>query len=361
MRPHSILLAVLVLLVLSPVGALCQAPSAKTPAAAAQPQSTPNDSLGSSPNYSQEPYIYEFVHGNLRYENDGAGIRKSHVRIHVQTPAGLAKIGQLVFQYNAANETLEVESVRVIKPDGTVVTAGPESIQDLSAPVARLAPVYTDAREKHITLPSLSVGDMVEYHLIVRSQPLQPGQFWHTFYLVADAICLDQQVELNVPRARDLKISALSDSHLQIRDDGDRRIYLWKASTLQLPDSNNPLKNFKMDLQSLLEGPAFPSLQHVSFSTFRSWEDVGRWYASLERDRRVLTPELQSRAAEITRGSTNDAEKAEEVRRSAFPWPTCFQKTERRRPLLIFPQQKRRSLTGQVRTACADCRKPLPG
>ncbi|MGB8654890.1 MAG: DUF3857 domain-containing protein, partial [Candidatus Acidiferrales bacterium] len=97
------------------------------------------------PDYSQEPFVYDYLHTTIRYENDGTGTQENRARIHVQTQAGLAQAGQLIFPYNAENETSEIRSVRVIKQDGTVIVAGPENIQDLSAPVAREAPMYTDA------------------------------------------------------------------------------------------------------------------------------------------------------------------------------------------------------------------------
>jgi hypothetical protein len=106
--------------------------------------------------------VYDSWQTVMRYENDGTGTREEKARLRVQTAAGLTAGGQLVFQYNAQNETVEIRSVRVIKPDGSTVTAGPDSVQDLSAPVAREAPMYTDARQKHVTVPGLAVGDTIE-------------------------------------------------------------------------------------------------------------------------------------------------------------------------------------------------------
>ena len=46
-------------------------------------------------------------------------------------------------------------------------------------------------------------------------------------------------------------------------------------------------------------------------TTFASWEEMGRWYAALEKDRRQPTPEIRARAAELTKGKTNDLDKIE--------------------------------------------------
>jgi hypothetical protein len=41
----------------------------------------------------------------------------------MQSESSIRTWGQLVFSYNAANERMDVEFVRVLKGDGTVVTA----------------------------------------------------------------------------------------------------------------------------------------------------------------------------------------------------------------------------------------------
>lgn len=76
--------------------------------------------------YSQEPVLYEQVRGRMRYENDGTGMREVVARLRVQTPAGLAKAGQLIFDYNAANERIEIRTIHVVKPDGSVVSGRSE-------------------------------------------------------------------------------------------------------------------------------------------------------------------------------------------------------------------------------------------
>ena len=78
--------------------------------------------------------------------------------------------------YNSANERVEIPYVRVLKEDGTVVKAGDDAVQDLSAPIEREAPVYTDYRQKHITVPGLRPGEVLEYDMVtVIHTPLAAG------------------------------------------------------------------------------------------------------------------------------------------------------------------------------------------
>ena len=114
-----------------------------------------------------------------RFEADGTGRKETIARIRVQSEAGVQQWGQLQEGYNSANERVEIPYVRVLKEDGTVVKAGDDAVQDLSAPIEREAPVYTDYRQKHITVPGLRPGEVLEYDMVtVIHTPLAAGQFW---------------------------------------------------------------------------------------------------------------------------------------------------------------------------------------
>ena len=49
----------------------------------------------------------------------------------------------------------------------------------------------------------------------------------------------------------------------------------------------------------------------VQLTTFASWEDIGRWYAGLDHDRRQPTPEIRAKAEELTKGLNTDLDKVE--------------------------------------------------
>ena len=113
------------------------------------------------PDYSKEPVVIEQLHVQYRFEGDGTGSKRQVVRTRVQSEAALQQWGQLRFGYNSASESCEIRSVRVIKPDGSVVTAGADAVQELNGPIQRNAPVYTDYREKHVT-----VEHVLEYEMV---------------------------------------------------------------------------------------------------------------------------------------------------------------------------------------------------
>jgi tetratricopeptide (TPR) repeat protein len=252
--------------------------------------------------YSQEGYVGEKFRTVYRFENDGTGTRELYARIKIQSEAGVEQWGQVVIGYNSANERVEIPYVRVLRPDGTTMTAPPDSVQDLSIPVEREAPVYTDYRQKHITVPGLRPGEVLEYDVItVTHTPLALNQFWMEHNFTTSGIVLDEELEINIPQGRSVKLKTRPGMEPKVKDENGRRIYQWKSSHRDRDDTGKDDKEKKH--------PAEPETPAVQMTTFPSWEEMGRWYAELSRDRSQPTSEIRAKAAELTSGKTTDLDK----------------------------------------------------
>src|ERR1700752_3714364 len=158
--------------------------------------------------YSQEAVVVEQITTGYRFERDGTGQRELSLRVKVQSDAGVERFGQLIFGYSSANEKLDMDFVRVRKADGTVVNAATTDIQDLTAPIAREAPIYTDSRQKHITVPGLRPGDVLEYRFVwTIHTALAQNHFWveHDF-VKKGVIVLNDELTVNIPAASKVKL-----------------------------------------------------------------------------------------------------------------------------------------------------------
>jgi transglutaminase-like putative cysteine protease len=156
--------------------------------------------------------------------------------------------------------------------------------------------MYSDIHEKHVTVKGLGVGDILEY--LVRYRTVKPevaGQFWTQYDFNKDLVIRDEQLEISVPAGKYVKVSS-PELKPQITDEAGRRVYRWKTSNLQRRDP---------ELQPKRELPR-PAVQ---LTTFRTWEEVGSWYAGLQKTQLELTPSIRAKAAEITKGLTTDDEK----------------------------------------------------
>jgi tetratricopeptide (TPR) repeat protein len=271
------------------------------------PPPKPGPLTPTPPDHSQESYVVEKLLTSYRFETDGTGRREISARIKVQSEAGVEQWGQLVVGYNSANERVEIPYVRVLKLDGSTVIAPPDSVQDLSIPLQREAPVYTDYRQKHITVPGLRPGEELEYSFVtITHTPLAAGQFWMEHDFAKTGTVLDERLELNVPKDRTIKLKTKPGNDPKISEENGRRIYAWTSSHVDVDKDEGDKKKDKE--KKAAKEPEAPAVQ---MTTFSSWEEMGRWYARLEKDRREPTPEIRAKAAAITKDKNTDLEKVQ--------------------------------------------------
>jgi Flp pilus assembly protein TadD len=270
---------------------------------------TPQKAASPAPDYSKEGYVIERLRTVYRFENDGTGRRELFARVKVQSEAGVREFGQLIFGYNSVNEKMEIPYVRVLKADGTTVTAPADAVQDLSTPIVKEAPMYTDYRQKHVTVPGLRPGEVLEYEVVtILHTPLAANQFWMEHDFSKFGIILDEQLELNIPAGRSIKLKTKPGNEAKISEESGRRIYRWSSSNLKREDDEDSAKEKDKKKKKHKTEPEPPAVQ---MTTFSSWDEVGQWYAGLEKDRRTPNAEIKAKAAALTAGKKTDQEKIE--------------------------------------------------
>jgi tetratricopeptide (TPR) repeat protein/transglutaminase-like putative cysteine protease len=275
----------------------------------AKPADTLSKPAESKHDYSQEAFVVEQYRSHYRFESDGTGRKETVARIRVQSEAGVQQWGQIQVGYNSANERVEIAYVRVVKADGSVVKAGDDAVQDLTAPVEREAPVYTDYRQKHITVPGLRPGEVLEYDMVtVIHTPLAAGQFWADYDFDKNSIMLDEELDVDVPADRPLKLKNKAGLDPKISEASGRRIYHWTSSHLEREDDQ---KDKDKDKDKKKKKKADDDRPDIQLTTFVSWEQIGRWYAALEKDRRAPSPEVRAKADELTKGLNTQLDKVE--------------------------------------------------
>lgn len=246
-----------------------------------------------------EAVIVESLHSIVRFENDGTGTRETAAAVRILSEAAVKQYGLLSFGYSSANEDISFPYVRVRKPDGTVVPTPAGNIVDTTAEVTREAPMFSDYREKHVTVRGLAVGDLLEYDALVRIEhPLVPGQFWTSYTFSNTGTVLDEQLEVNLPKDRAVNVKS-TDVKPVVHEENNRRTYVWKSSH----HGESP----EQELTDELPPPP------VQISTFRSWDELGQWWGGLEAERAVVTPELRAKAADLTKDAKSDREKVQEL------------------------------------------------
>ena len=246
--------------------------------------------------YSREGIVVQHSFRDIVFEADGTGTREAEVSLRIESQAGLQQFAILKFTYLSSGETVDFDYIRVRKPDGTVIVTPASNILDIPAEVTRLAPIYSDTHEKHVTVKGIAVGDVLEwlvrYHIF---KPQVPGQFWFDHSFHKDLVILDGRLRVTVPRDKYVKIVS-PDYKPEITEDHTSRTYLWKFSNLTRQDTDTSTRNEAV-------------LPNVQVTTFRNWDEVGRWYNELQGPQLTVPSPLQARTAELTKGLSSDEDK----------------------------------------------------
>jgi hypothetical protein len=234
-------------------------------------QMTPQD------DFSKEAYVSEMLHTRVRFEADGTGSRELTGRIRVQSEAAIHDLGLLRFSYASTFESLNIDYVRVRKADGTVVVTPASDVQEVDSEVSRQAPMYTDEREKHIAVKALGSGDVLEYHMVWMVHDARaPGHFWIADNFVRDGICLDEQIEVDVPKAVPVKFFSGANAPA-IKEEGPRRIYtLHHTNLVRAADESE---------WAWEKGVGSAALPDILMTSFSSWRNLGNGLAGWLRRR----------------------------------------------------------------------------
>ena len=256
---------------------------------------------------AQEAAVVEQMTTRARYENDGTGFIENTRVVRVQSEAGIQRYGQLVFGYSSATEELVVNYVRVRKPDGQTVETPAANAQDFAPEVLESAPMYSDYRERHVTVVGLRPGDVLEYRITNRiATPLAPGEFWFEYDFPKRSAVTEARLEIDTPKSRDLRLKSPTRKYTTT-ENGDRRTYTWVVQNI-VPDRKDRDEDEEAD--NAEDEPEFPDIQ---LTTFKDWTQIAHWYARLQGERVTVDDAVRKKAAELTRGATTQQEKARRI------------------------------------------------
>ena len=218
--------------------------------------------------------------------------------IRIQSQAGVEEFGQMVFGYSSATEKLDVEYVRVRKADGRVVVTPESTAQDFAPDILKEAPMYSDYRQRHISVASLQPGDTLEYRTVTHIvTPLAAGHFWYEHTFPKGVYVQEDRLEIDVPKSREVRLKTPKRAP-EIQENGDRRVYTWLVKEV------TPERDQNEDRDDEETGP------DVQLTTFTDWKQVAQWYAKLQGERMTVDDIVRKKAEELTKGANTPAEKA---------------------------------------------------
>jgi hypothetical protein len=282
---RRIMFAILFAVLASPL--LAQAPHITT----AGDPSVRNDTiyrLAVNPaDYPDDDYIYLLDDGVIRFEADGRGSRTYRQVVQVLNQDGAEAWGEQSYSYSSGSEKLTVNWVRVLKPNGEVISAKPAHEQESLAPVAFDAPVYSDQKVRRLTLSGVAPGTLVDWsYTVERLKPLVPGDYYSGWRITTGLLTRRSRLLIDVPASVTPRIHE-QNVHFK-RDEVQahgRHVYTWATKDVQK-----------------LEGEPFAAVPntlsvHIDIAAPITWAELARWYANLSAGRYAVSPGLATQLA----------------------------------------------------------------
>ena len=276
---------------------------------AQQPENSQDATLG---------YSIEKLNTTVRFAADGTSERERILVIRLESDAAVRALGVLTFTFNSENERIAVDYVRVRKRDGSVVETPESNFQETASPVTSMAPMYSDLRVKQIPVRALASGDRLEYRMrVIETKPMIANQFWYEHDFSRDTEVTEETLTVRVPAGKYIKVSNPG-GEPQVREENGEKVYFWKTSHVAEPpqDKDRPSlrKGEETSDQKKADGSKSDETKHsVELTTFRTWEEVGRWYQQISGDKSAVTPLIQAEADELTKGLASVDEKERAV------------------------------------------------
>ena len=248
---------------------------------------------------AQEAAVFDRILNHVRFEADGTGVEETEAVVRIQSQAGVEDFGQLVFGYSSATEKLDIEYVRVRKPDGTVVETPKDTAQDFAPDVLKEAPMYSDYRQRHVSVAGLRPGDTLEYRTVTRIvSPLAANNFWYQHTFPKGVFVDEDRLEIDVPKAREVKLKTPRRAP-EVKESGDRRVYSWVVKGIE-PEHDK-------DQEEDEDEEAGPDVQ---LTTFTDWKQIAQWYATLQGERVTVDEAVRKKADELVKGASTPEQKA---------------------------------------------------
>ncbi|MBL9028471.1 MAG: DUF3857 domain-containing protein [Myxococcales bacterium] len=234
---------------------------------------------------------------------NGLASRFYQVAYQPLTDEAAAEARQYLTQYEGSKQTIELRAARVYRADGSVAEAVESGESAANNPAMAM---YTSVRAFAVTFPRVSPGDIVEVRYRVddvASRNEVADAYYDIEYLQAREKTLSSELVVKAPKSRTLTafLHNLPNVKQSVTETATERTYRFVAE----------------DVPGLSVEPNMPPdgeiLGQIHLSTFKSWDELAKWYYGLARDQLDVDDEVRKQAKEIAAKAKDDAAKVKAV------------------------------------------------
>ncbi len=235
---------------------------------------------------------------DARIEPDGTGTRTMRSVVHVLQQSAVNNMAERRFTWQPSRQDLTIDWVRVLRPDGTVVSDAPSTDQTADATANMQNPMYVDSRTRRMSLSGVAANTIVDVQYTITDRaPWRTGDFmlgW-SFSPVAPTRVSQLRVSAPVSFAPFIRENNLTFKRREGVQDG-RRIYEWRTAQPRV-------------VRPAPYAPATDDVRmNVVLAAPQPWDSVTTWYDRLASSRYVADDVLIAKLDSIARGARTRAD-----------------------------------------------------
>ncbi len=236
---------------------------------------------------SGEDAVFLADYSYVRVQPTGQSSRFHQVAVKLFTQRGVDSFRVYPITWSPARQEVQVLRVRITKPDGSVVESFGDNDRHMNEPWTGM---YYDARARELSFPQLAPGDVLElrYRIEDTARENLLSDYWgDVAYVQTLAPKLRWSYVVDMPAQRPLywnraklgdRVRVEETAHASEKD---RRLYRFSAQ----------------NVSRILPEPSMPGWAEVAttvhVSTYKTWDQVARYWWGLVRDQLVPNDELR--------------------------------------------------------------------
>jgi len=245
----------------------------------------------------------------VRVHHNGLSERFAQRIVHVRTDQAAREQQEFYVRYTPGSQEVEIRKARILRAaaggEVEISEATGRDDRDLSEPWYGL---YYDNRAEVVTFEGLRAGDVIEvqYTVADTGQRNEMADYFGEFQFIGEtAVKRRWDFTLIGPAGRAFYFNQPKVSGLQksVEKSGAEVVYRFSATDVPRVEPEPSMPGFAE------ESP------YLHISTYKSWEEVGRWYWHLVEDQLTSDDLLRRAALDATRGLHTDEEKIRALHR----------------------------------------------
>jgi len=218
-----------------------------------------------------------------------------HFIVRILNERGKKDFSEVEIGYDSTYEKVEVIYAKTIKPDGEVVFVGDKDIRDVSKYLN--FPLYSNARVKIVSMPEISVDSIIEYKVkIKRTELINKKDLVLKYRLQEKEPVLKANFEIIVPQDREIYTKIINEEYNRFQAELSPKIFERDVKKIYRYEFR--------DIPQITPESDLPPLTQINttikFSTFKSWDEIYKWWWNLAKDRVEIDENIKKKVKELT-------------------------------------------------------------